>query len=178
MGKAPAMIVRRELAGDESAVHTVHAAAFGRDLVDARDVAEARLVDELRRDGDLVPALALVAMVDDAVVGHVGCSRATVGGRPTLGLGPLGVLPANHGTGVGTALMHAVLGAADALDQPAVFLLGDPGYYRRFGFVLARPLGVVAPNPSWAEHFQVRPLRFWDDSLRGDFRYSPAFDRM
>jgi hypothetical protein len=40
--------------------------------------------------------------------------------------------------GVGGALMHRVLAAADALDVPAVVVLGDPGYYRRFGFELVR----------------------------------------
>ena len=33
--------------------------------------------------------------------------------------------------------MHAVLGAADALGEPLAALLGDPGYYRRFGFELS-----------------------------------------
>lgn len=37
-------------------------------------------------------------------------------------------------------------------------LLGDPAYYGRFGFVLAERLGILAPDPSWAAHFQVRPL--------------------
>jgi putative acetyltransferase len=72
--------------------------------------------------------------------------------------------------------MHAVLAAADALDEPAVVLLGDPGYYHRFGFVLAQPLGVLPPNPHWAKHFQVRPLTAWDSSAQGVFRYAPAFD--
>jgi putative acetyltransferase len=74
--------------------------------------------------------------------------------------------------------MHGVLAAADALGEPAVVLLGDPDYYRRFGFVLAEPLGVLPPNPHWAPHFQVRPLRGWDESLRGTFHYAPAFDRL
>jgi putative acetyltransferase len=74
--------------------------------------------------------------------------------------------------------MHAVLAAADAVDEPAVALLGDPAYYRRFGFVAGSTLGVLPPVPEWGPHFQVRPLNAWDDSLRGIFRYARAFDRL
>jgi hypothetical protein len=41
-----------------------------------------------------------------------------------LALGPL-----SQGCGVGLALVHAVLGAADALDESLVAFLGDPRYY-------------------------------------------------
>ena len=120
----------------------------------------------------------LVATLDLEVVGHVLCSRASVDGRPLLGLGPLGVLPEYQRRGVGQALMHGVLAAADALNEPAVVLLGDPAHYRRFGFVLAEPLGLLPPDPHWVRHFQVRRLSAWDASLRGTFRYAPAFERL
>jgi putative acetyltransferase len=96
----------------------------------------------------------------------------------SVGLGPLGVLPTYQRRGMGQALIHGVLAAADALDEPAVVLLGDPGYYRRFGFQAAQPLGILPTDPSWAEHFQVRPLNAWDGSLRGTFRYAKAFDAL
>ena len=54
--------------------------------------------------------------------------------------------------------MHAVLGAAEALDAPLVALLGNPGFYRRFGFVPSTDVGIEAPDPAWGVHFQVRPL--------------------
>ncbi len=169
------MIVRRELPADAAAVLAVHTAAFGGGR---EDVAEARLVEGLRADGDAVPALSLVATMDGDVVGHVMCSRAGVDGRPALGLGPLGVLPAFQGRGVGRALMHGVIAAADTLDEQAVVLLGDPSYYQRFGFELAEPVGLLPPDPGWAPHFQVRRLSAWDGSLRGTFRYAPAFQRL
>lgn len=74
--------------------------------------------------------------------------------------------------------MHAVIAAADALDEPAVVLLGEPSYYRRLGFVLAESVGLLPPEPSWVPYFQVRPLPAWDDSLPGTFRYAPAFERL
>lgn len=170
------MILRRELPGDRAAAAAVHVAAFARPGRD--DVPEARLLDDLHHDGSVIPGLSLVATRDGEVIGHVMCSRAGVNGNPCVGLGPIGVLPSWQRRGVGLALMHGVLAAADALDEPAVVLLGDPGYYRRFGFVLAQPLGLMPPDPGWAEHFQVRLLSAWDGSLRGAFHYAPAFDRL
>jgi putative acetyltransferase len=71
-----------------------------------------------------------------------------------------------------------VLGDADALNEPAIALLGDPAYYGRFGFVLAAPLGVLPPVPEWTPHFKLRPLNAWDGESRGIFRYARAFDRI
>ena len=170
------VIVRREVTRDRASVRAVHAAAF--QPPGGGVAAEAGLVDGLRDDGDVVQGLSLVAEVDTEVVGHVACSRGRIDGQPALGLGPLGVLPEHQRRGIGHALMHGVLAAADALDEPCVVLLGDVAYYSRFGFELAQPLGVLPQNPSWAEHFQVRRLTAWKDHLRGTFRYAPAFDRL
>ena len=52
--------------------------------------------------------------------------------------------------------MHAVLGAADAMEFGIVVLLGHLDYYWRFGFVAARSIGVDPPDPTWDEHFQAR----------------------
>jgi putative acetyltransferase len=170
------VILRRERTGDRAAVRAVPAAAFARP--DGAVPPEVRLVEQLRADGDVVPGLALVAELDGQVAGHVVCSRATIGGRPVLGLGPLGVLPGRQRAGVGSALVHGVLAAADALAEPCVVLLGSPDYYRRFGFLPAAPLGVRPPEPAWGAPFQLRRLSAWDDGLAGAFRYAPAFDRL
>ncbi len=74
--------------------------------------------------------------------------------------------------------MHAVLAAADALDEPAVCLLGSPAYYSRFGFRRSTDVGIDPPDPAWGEHFQVRLLTAWTAELRGTFRYAAAFDRL
>lgn len=167
------MLVRREKPADRSAIFDVHAAAFATD--DVAPASEATLVDDLRAAGDVIPALSLVAELDGQVVGHVLVSRARLGGQASLGLAPVGVLPSHQKAGVGSALMHAVLAAADALEFPEVVLLGDPAYYQRFGFRLARTLDVIPPDPRWAPYFQVRTLSSWNDQRVGSFRYAEAF---
>src|SRR5262249_11193852 len=117
----------------------------------------------------------LVAIDDHALVGHVTCTRAHVNGEPALGLGPLSVSPARQRHGVGSALMHAVLGAADALGEPAVVLLGDPAYYDRFGFRPSGDHGIFAPKPEWEPYFQVRTLAGYRPELRGTFTYAAPF---
>lgn len=170
------MLIRRETPEDREAIHAVHADAFR----SAPEPVEARLVDDLRADGDLIGALSFVAIRDGEMVGHVCCSTARLGEdtTATVGLGPLGVRRAHHRTGVGSALVHTTLGAADALGHGLVVLLGSPDYYRRFGFVLAETFGVVAPDPAWVPHFQVRPLTAYRPSQTGNFRYAPAFERL
>jgi putative acetyltransferase len=179
------VLIRRELPADVDSVRAVHLAAFAKPAVDATGrlpgTVEARLVDELRSDGDLVPACCLVAETKGtgAVVGHVAVSRATVDGRGgPLALGPLGVDPGLQGRGVGSALMHATIAAADALGAPVIVLLGHPDYYPRFGFEPAVGLGIRPPSPWGPEFFLARRLAAWDDSVRGAFRYAPAFERL
>jgi putative acetyltransferase len=116
------LTVRREGPGDVGSIRDVHRAAFG-----GGDPVEAGLVDALRADAAWLPHLSLVAVLDGELVGHVVATRARVGDVPALGVGPLGVLPAAQGRGVGRALMYALLGAAQACDETIVGLLGEPG---------------------------------------------------
>jgi predicted N-acetyltransferase YhbS len=175
------VIVRRERPADHDAVRALHRAAFGADPVTgnvraADDVPEARLVDELREDAGFLPHLSLVAVRDDAMVGHVLATRGWLEpiGSPALGLGPLGVLPAAQGGGVGTVLVHALLAVAEACEEPVVVLLGSPAYYRRFGFRPATDLGIAAPDPRWEEYFQAR--RLTPGMAEGSFRYAEPFN--
>src|SRR4051812_49481766 len=84
--------------------------------------------------GDIIPELSFTALSDGRVVGHVTASHATVATDPVVAVGPIGVLPDHQGTGIVSALMDAVLAAADAADIPLIVLLGAPQYYSRFGF--------------------------------------------
>jgi putative acetyltransferase len=132
-------------------------------------------VSRLRADPGWLPALSLVAVTNDAVIGHVVCTRGFVDDIPALGLGPISVLPDRRGGGVGHALMHSVLAAADASGEPLVALLGDPVFHKRFGFVAASKLGIAAPDPAWGNHFQARALSSAPRGLTGTFRYTSPF---
>jgi putative acetyltransferase len=167
------MAIRRERPADHDAVREIHRAAFS----GGDDVVEARLVDELREDVGFLPHLSFVAEDDGRLAGHVIATRGWLEplGILVVGLGPLGVHPDRQRRGVGTALVHALVAVAEAADERLIALLGDPGYYRRFGFVRSTELDVEPPDPAWGEHFQVRRLNGLPVS--GTFRYAAPFDR-
>jgi putative acetyltransferase len=169
------MLIRRETDADVAQVHAVVAAAF-RQPESLAAPYEVRLLEALRAGPDWLPALSLVAEGPAGdVVGHVVCSRAWVGDAQVVGLGPLAVRPDEQGRGVGSALMHAVVGAAEALEIPVVALLGSTTYYARFGFRPVRRLGIEPPEPAWGDHFQARLLVPPSAAPRGPFRYAAAF---
>ncbi len=119
-----------------------------------------------------------MAEIDGVVRGHVVTTRGYVDARPALGLGPIGVEPSYQHVRVGSALVYATIGAAEALDEPLIALLGAPAYYSRFGFVPSMRYGIVPPDPAWGEYFQVLVLSAYTPDLRGTFRYAEPFDRL
>ena len=174
------MLVREQKAGDYEAVRHVYAEAFRRPRFRPPQnpgsvPPEVGLFEALWEAGDTVPELSFTALSDGTVVGHVTASRATVATNPVVAVGPIGVLPDHQGTGIGSALMDALLSSADAAGVPLIVLLGSPRYYSRFGFLPAKELGVLAPEPEWGDAFQARPLTAYTPSVAGPFQYASAF---
>ena len=92
------------------------------------------LVRELLSDTEV--ALSLVGSIDSQIAGHAIFTRCGVAGESTnvVLLGPLAVAPAFQRQGIGSALVHDGLRRARAEEWAAIFVLGDPRYYSRFGF--------------------------------------------
>lgn len=162
--------IRQEVAEDIEAVFRVQAAAFSTE-------AEAQLVDRLRANGHA--SVSLVAVMNDAVVGHVLFSPVRVVDEQGmvvgagLGLAPVGVLPAFQNRGIGKRLIVDGLAACSAGGTKFVVVLGDPTYYQRFGFQLARPLGIRNEYEA-DEHFMVLSLS--DEPLPvGSAKFGPEF---
>lgn len=166
------MIIRRELAADVAASRVVQSAAFDSG---EGEPAEAGLLDALRLCDGWIPALSWVAEFDGQIVGHNVCTRGYVNDVPCVGLGPIGVAPDRQHSGVGSALMHAMIGAADALGEPLIALLGNPDYYSKFGFVPSAELGITPPEAEWGVYFQVLPLAALDETITGTFQYAAPF---
>lgn len=166
--------VRPETAEDVRTVRAVVRAAFGGDQVPD-------LLDDLR-SGVAWVDLSLVAELQGEVVGHVSLSRGWVDDPAevvdVLVLSPLSVRPDVQRHGVGGALVRAALTAADRRTEPVVFLEGDPGYYSRFGFVEAGPLGFTRPSPRIPERaFQAWRTPAYRPGLSGALVYPDVFWR-
>ncbi|WP_256549435.1 GNAT family N-acetyltransferase [Natrinema caseinilyticum] len=147
------MEIRPFTASDADTVSEVHRRAF-----DGR-TDESRIVQRLHDADEAV--VSLVAVENDRIVGHVLFSPTCVTNNPDnaklAGLAPVGVLPENQNEGVGSSLIeHGLVQCRDA-GADAVVVLGDPGYYSRFGFERASVYGL--DNEYGAdEAFIVKPL--------------------
>lgn len=116
---------------------------------------------------------AWVAQSDSQITGFILYSVATKETHP-IGwhLAPLAVLPETQRHGVGSALVTHSLQSAP-LKEEAVFVLGDPAYYERFGF---RPLKSPAcPYDPTNAHF--RAVRWLETAPPFTVGYSSAFHR-
>ena len=173
-----AVTIRAERPADHDEIREVVAAAFGSE-------AEAHLAELIRASPEYVADMALVAEADGEIVGHVMVSRTTLrhddGERTIAILSPLAVRPDRRRSGVGAALVDAVVAVADQRGEPLVVLEGSPDYYGRLAFEPAARYGIEMPLPDWAppEAAQVRRLSGYDPAdmtLRGSVVYPAAFD--
>jgi putative acetyltransferase len=163
-------MIRVASSADRDAILTVERQAFSHEGRDGQE--EVDIVINTWRLGATVDGLELVAVEGDVVVGHVLLARGDLGGRAVVGIAPLAVAPSHQGRGVGSALMTELLRRADAAGLPLVVLLGNPGYYSRFGFEPAGPLNIwYAPVGKGDPHFQVRRLSAYDPTYNGEFKY-------
>ena len=162
------MNIRHERSSDVAAIEAVTVAAFR--SAAHTDHTEQFIVRALRESGAL--SVSLVMEENDAVVGHVAASPVTIseGMSGWYGIGPLSVVPARQGAGIGSRLMQAALDALRSSGASGCVVLGDPGYYARFGFV-AGP-GLVLPGVPPA-YFQV--VSFNGSSPAGVVAYHEAF---
>ena len=167
--------IEPEATGDAAAVRDLLRAAF----TDEPEVGD--LPGLIRRSGEYVAQLALVARTAGAVVGFVMVSGATLvdGERrhAVLTLSPLAVHPDHQRRGMGAALVREALRRAEDTGAPLVLLEGSPAYYPRFGFQDARRHGVAFDLPDWAppDAGMVYLLPAYDPAVRGHVEYPPAF---
>lgn len=139
--------IRPENPSDIQAIDNVTAAAFS--SVPYSGHTEQFIVKALRDSGAL--AISLLAEGPAQIVGHVALSVVTIsdGSSGWYGLGPISVTPGEQGRGVGSQLMRAAIAGLKVLNAKGCVLLGDPGYYRRFGFEAIAGLELADVPPTY-----------------------------
>ncbi len=157
-----ALSIHPEAADDREAV--------GRLLLGAFPTSdEAGLVERLREDGDA--AVSLVAVEAREVVGYVLFSRLRAPAA-ALALAPLAVRADRRRRGIGSRLVESGLDRARQEDWRGAVVLGDPAYYRRFGFRPDTVRGMASPYAGPA----LMGLAFAEGSLSGPrIEHAPAF---
>jgi len=131
------MRIRAERPTDIPDVHRINEAAFA-------SRSEAALVDVLREEAPDV--ISLVAEDDDALVGHIMLSPVRVEAARdirAMGLAPMAVIPDRQRAGIGSELVRAGLAECARRGVEAVFVVGHPPFYPRFGFTRASIFGIA-----------------------------------
>ncbi len=161
--------IRAEAPADVEAIEAVTLAAFR--TAEHSNGQEQAIVRRLRQAGAL--SVSLVAERGGAILGHVAVSPVRLsGGEPDwFGLGPVSVHPHFQRKGIGRRLVAQALDELRARGATGCVVLGDPAYYRRFGFA-AMP-GLVLPGVP-PQYFQA--VAFSGDVPDGDVSYHAAFD--
>ena len=126
------MIIRDETPFDIDVITEITAAAFA-DCPHGNHT-EQFIIHALRAAGVL--SVSLAAEIDGRVVGHIAFSPVMIGGKfcDWYGMGPVSVKPELQRRGIGKALIEAVLKRLKKSGAKGCVLVGDPGYYERFGF--------------------------------------------
>lgn len=164
------LIIRRESDRDIAAIRQVVERAFGRP-------SEADLIEMLRQAGKAT--VSLVAVLDGHPAGHVLFSPVELAPAHVAfkgaGLGPVSVLPEFQGQGIGSGLIRQGLDTCREAGVTVVVVLGDPGYYSRFGFARAGDHG-LGNEYGVGEHFMALELQEGAMAqAAGMVRYQPEF---
>ena len=172
----PELMLRNETPADRDRILALTAEAFAISPVTGLAVEgepnEVGMLRQLFDCEEYLPEFSVVAELAGEVVGHVISTRGWVGDYGLLGLGPIGVTPRLQRHGIGAALMKDTIARANAAGEGGIALLGSVDYYSRFGFVPAASFGVLPPEETWGDNFQLLPLALWPGAVHGTFRYA------
>lgn len=163
-----ALKIRTEQASDIFDIDKVTELAFHGMPYSGGD--ESEIIARLRQASAL--SCSLVAVDGDQLLGHVAFSPATLGSDDEhwFALGPVSVMPKSQGCGIGSKLIEAGLGQLQSQGALGCILVGNPDYYRRFGFVLS-PENCAKDEPP--EYFMMK--QFKPSEVSGRFSFHRAF---
>ena len=105
------------------------------------------LIRIIRASADYIPQISRVAEYNGKIVGAVFYTKAWIDGgekkHEIATFGPLAVEPTIEGNDIGGALMRETIQLAKDAGIKAIALMGEPGYYPRFGFERGARYGIT-----------------------------------
>lgn len=167
------VIISEETEKDRKNVCNIIKDAFA--FVQHSDGDEHNLVERLRGSEVFIPKLSLVAVLNNEVVGYVLFTKLEVAKTTQLALAPLAVAPKFQKRGIGSLLVETGHKKAMEMGFEYSIVLGNPGYYSRFGYRPSDEFNIKCPFNVPREYFMAAKLQgktFLNDA---DVRYSKEF---
>ena len=163
------MIIRSEKIQDVEKIQNVIVAAF-QDHPHSQQT-EHKIVSALRT----AEVLTLSLVAEDGtgeIIGHIAFSPVKINDNAGAyyGLGPVAVRPDKQNQGIGAALIKEGMTQLKTLGAELVVVMGDPEYYKRFGFLTRDGLS-LKDVPS--EYFMA--FTYKNTLPKGEVFYHPAF---
>lgn len=159
--------IRCENPSDYNEIYELVKRAF--ETAKVSDGDEQNYVNKLRSGGGYLQELALVALDQDKIIGHVMLTETKVitdkGEKTILLLAPLSVAVEYRSQGIGGELIEETAKRAEKMGYKAIVLIGDPNYYKRYGFVRADQYDIVPKVKIDPQFVLIREL--YDDALSG-----------
>ena len=154
--------IRCEAEADFAEIHRLVKEAFA--TAEVSDGEEQNFVKILRSGSRYLPEFALVAQEKERLIGHIMLTKLRFLGpegeaKGMLLLAPLCVKQGFRNRGIGGALIQEACRRAQEAGYRAVFLLGNPNYYCRYGFCCVEKYD-IRPMPEGLplKNCMVRPL--------------------
>ncbi|WP_373778884.1 GNAT family N-acetyltransferase [Glaesserella sp.] len=167
------LIIRQETNADHEAVYQLVKNAFA--TAKHSDGTEQDLVVKLRQSPAFVTQLSLVAEYDGQIVGYILLTEIRIGDSTELALAPLAVSPQFQGQGIGGRLIDRAHTIAKEMGYHYSVLLGEPGYYQRFGYVSSDNFGIIAPFDVPKGYYMAHALQENPNKIQGVVQYDKAF---
>lgn len=170
--------IRQENPKDYGAVFNLIAQAFA--PLELSDHQEHFLVERLRTSPAFVPELSLVAEIDQDIVGYILLTKMHIqqgqDRYEALALAPLAVHPDYQGRGIGGSLIEQAHTQAREMGYRSAVVLGDPGYYKRYGYQQADTFGIALPFDVPQEYcMAIALVEGGLDGVSGTVVYSKEF---
>lgn len=161
------MIIRPETPGDFPRIYNLVKSAFA--TAPHAEGDEQDFVERLRTTVDYIAALSLVGVRGESIIAHLMMTRLTTA-RPAarsglLLLAAVSVRRAWRNRGLGSQMIESAFGRARRVGYRSVLVVGDPDFYRRFGFRPAIAFGLA--NTNGIEDRYVQALELTPGALVG-----------